>query len=137
MLRRASVTNIPQIAPEDDPVYHLRCIYALMERQNELLADILETVEEQRLRPSIEEAISVGPIPITLSRNSRRHTRIWVANAANCLISNITGGFGAFTLQAGWNDVDLVEGAQIMVQSGPVFNALWQCLDTVLSGSTL
>lgn len=136
-MRRASVTMVPEGGPIQAPTHaQQESIITLLAEQNDLLSRLVIAIEAQALRPDVEIDINVSTAPTTLSRNNRRLTRIWVANAVSVLISNLHGGFAPFLLQAGWNYVDCVEGAQIMVQSGPSFVALWQCTD-VITGAVL
>jgi hypothetical protein len=135
-LRRATVTMVPE-SGAPDYVHHFESICELLETQNRHLRRIARFLEAQALRPDVDTDIYLSTTPTSLSRSNRRQTRMWVPNAANVLINNLHGGFAPFTLQAGWNYLDLVEGAQIMLQSGPGFSALWQALDTVTSGASL
>lgn len=136
-MRRASVTMLPEQDPFQQFGQHLASVCTLLDEQNTLLARMLAFQEAQALRPDVDLDITVTTNPLVLSRNNRRTTRMWLANGAMVLIDNIHGGFAPFVLQAGWNYLDLVEGARIMVQSGPVFTALYQCTDVAMTGATL
>lgn len=129
---------VPEPVQPVPPYLHdAHSICVLLEEQTKLLARLVIQVEAQALRPDVDVDIFVSTQPTVLSRNNRRQTRLWTPSAQSVLIDNLHGGPAPFMLQAGWNYLDVVEGARILVPSGAGFAALWQCLDTVNSGASL
>lgn len=116
---------------------HAEHLQQAMSALEQHLHHIVEALHTNELRPNFEQTLTVNNQPQALSRNGRRHTMIWVASTVSCLLDNTTGNMAAVTLYAGWNPLDLIEGARILTAttSPTTFNCLYRCTDFEMSGA--
>lgn len=109
---------------------------ARQEAQSLLLQQVIDGLNNIMLRQPIDLSITVTTQPTILYRQGRRHARIWVTSSVVCNIDNTLGGFAQFTLQSGWNVLDVVDGARIQAQAGS-FTALYEVTDFEPTGNQL
>lgn len=103
---------------------------------NDRLERIMEGLNAASLRPSVDQVITINNQPQVLSRYGRRHNMLWVAASTSIQIDNLVG-FGVFQLIAGWNPLEVSEGARVMSMGNQVVNGVYRATDFETSGAVV
>lgn len=99
--------------------HYLRMLYELLSKE---------------YAPAIDEIIVLHATPNTqtLSQKERKHNLIMVSASTNVLITVSGVGTITYTLQPGWNQLDLPEDSQVALASGSDQTVLYRCTNTLM-----
>lgn len=84
--------------------------------------------------PAIDEIIVLSATPnyLELSAKDRKHNLIMVSASTSILINVAGVGTISYTLQPGWNQLDLPDDSQIALASGSGQTVLYRCTNTLM-----
>jgi hypothetical protein len=101
--------------------------------QQEYLRMLYDLLSKEYAAP-LDEIIVLQATPnfLELSAKDRKHNLIMVASATNVLITVAGVGTISYTLQPGWNQLDLPDDSQIALASGQNQTMLYRCTNTLM-----
>lgn len=129
------MASVPEQQHGEHDHQHWMSLHVALQDIADRLGELVHETRAQAPNPDYFEVLSLSVSPLTLPLHGRRHNLVFCLAATTVQIDMAVGTLPSVNLTAGWNVLDLEDGARITLTTGGPTTVLYKCTDYAVAPS--